>query len=185
MEERPIDLAAIAEKVNSSPGSWKARVPSKFENMSRRDIKKMMGTVVDPDWVVRAPEVKTYNASESNQVIPPTFDSSATWPLCPNILWARDQSNCGSCWAHGTTEAFEDRLCIASGGNTNVKLSVSDTAGCCDQGQCLSFGCGGGQAALPWRWFKSVGVSTGGGYGDTEFCYAYTMAPCCHHVGAP
>merc|ERR1712166_799907 len=93
----------------------------------------------------------------------------------------RDQSNCGSCWAHGTTEAYNDRLCIKSDGAFTNQLSVSDTTGCCNFIQCQSMGCNGGQVGTPWKWFTKKGVVTGGDYGDGKLCYDYTMAKCNHH----
>ena len=42
----------------------------------------------------------------------------------PNI---RDQSSCGSCWAFGSTEAFNDRRCIATG--DTMSMSVEDNHG--------------------------------------------------------
>jgi len=182
MDERPIDLTHIIEEINSNPNStWKASEQARFSGMSRRQIKKMMGTVVDPEWVVRAPTVKRSNAS--NQAPPQSFDTAVNWPECDSlILFARDQSDCGSCWAHGTTEAFNDRKCIATGGADTNMLSVSDTAGCCGAKNCLSFDCNGGQVATPWKWFKDVGVVSGGPYGDNQWCYAYTMPECAHHV---
>jgi cathepsin B len=183
MNDRPIDLEEIANKINSNPNStWTARMPTKFEGKSRAAIKKMMGTVVDPQWVIRAPELSPYNnASAENQTIPTNFDAQANWGGCPLITWARDQSDCGSCWAHGTTEAFNDRYCIATNGSVQQPFSVADTAGCCSS-TCLSFDCNGGQVATPWKWFKNTGVVSGGGYGNNNFCYAYTMPECAHHV---
>ena len=185
LEERPIDLSAHVAHVNSNPNSsWKAELPKRFEGMSRKEIKRMMGTVVDPDWVVRAPQVKTATPN----AVPANFNSAENWPACSNtIMFSRDQSNCGSCWAHGTTEAFNDRYCIATIASTGGVgyqglLSTADTAGCCDGNKCLSFDCNGGQVATPWRWFKTQGVVTGGGFGNDTYCYAYTMPECAHHV---
>ena len=87
----------------------------------------------------------------------------------------RDQANCGSCWAHGTTEAFNDRKCIAEDGAFTELLSVSDTTGCCNFLQCQSMGCNGGQVATPWKWFTRKGVVSGGDFGDDKLCYDYTM----------
>lgn len=182
MDERPIDLSHIVDQINSNPNStWVASEQSRFSNMNRRQIRKMMGTVVDPDWVVRAPVVKR---STANQTAPPTdFNAAQKWPECDSlILFARDQSDCGSCWAHGTTEAFNDRNCIATGGADQSMFSVADTAGCCGAKNCLSFDCNGGQVATPWKWFVNTGVVSGGPYGDNQWCYAYTMPECAHHV---
>jgi len=182
LEDRPIDLASIVDTINSNPNSsWKANVSARFAGMSRKQVKRMMGTVVDPDWVVRAPDVKR---STSNQAVPPqNFDASVNWPNCANLItWARDQSDCGSCWAHGTTEAFNDRMCIATNGSFQKYLSTADTAACCDGNKCLSFDCNGGQVATPWRWFKNTGVVTGGPYGQGTYCFDYTMPECAHHV---
>lgn len=142
-----------------------------------------MGTVVDPDWTIKShAKVNDFNSND----LPVNFDAREAWPACETTInHIRDQSNCGSCWAHGTTEAFNDRLCISTGGNFIELLSVSDTTGCCGTVACQSFGCNGGQIGTPWKWFSNTGVVTGGDYGDDYFCYAYTMAECAHHVTAP
>merc|ERR1712232_268482 len=91
----------------------------------------------------------------------------------------------GSCWAFGSTEAFNDRHCIATG--SKVKLSVEDTTANCGFLSCFSQGCNGGQPGQAWNWFKSHGVVTGGDYFDInkgDTCAPYEFQPCAHHVPA-
>ena len=182
MEERPLDLAAHIEKVNSNPNStWVAGVNSKFEGASLKEIKSLMGTVVDPEWAIRLPEADFPELVTDDT--PAEFDARTNWPECNSVInHVRDQSNCGSCWAHGTTEALNDRICIATGGAYTTLLSVADTTGCCNERECSSMGCNGGQVGTPWKWFESTGVVTGGDYGSTGTCYNYTMEQCAHHV---
>ena len=149
-----------------------------------KEVKRLMGTVVDPDWVIRGP-VKQTNEIFSDSIAE-SFDARTAWPECETVInHVRDQANCGSCWAHGTTEALNDRICVATGGNFTTLLSVADTTGCCNGSQCFSFGCNGGQVGTPWAWFKRQGVVTGGDYGSTGTCYNYTMPQCAHHVTVP
>jgi cathepsin B len=184
MAEQPLDLSAHIEAVNSNATSnWVAGVNSKFEGASLKEVKMLMGTVVDPLWTIANGKVKE---EFSNADVPDTFDSRTNWPECESVInHIRDQSNCGSCWAHGTTEALNDRICISSGGTFTTLLSVSDTTGCCNFIHCASMGCNGGQVGSPWDWFKNTGVVTGGDKGDTGMCYNYTMDRCAHHVDDP
>ena len=179
--EMPIDLHHHINLVNNNPRStWTAGVNDKFEGASLKEVRQIMGTIVDPEWTLDAPE-KHFN--NTNADLPETFDARTQWPECESVInHVRDQANCGSCWAHGTTEALNDRLCIASGGSFTTLLSVSDTTACCNALKCGSFGCNGGQVGTPWSWFKSNGVVTGGDYGDGTRCYDYTMPKCAHHV---
>jgi len=104
-----------------------------------------------------------------SESLPESFDPRDQWPQCKDVIdHTRDQSNCGSCWAHGTTEAFNDRLCIKTGSTT--LLSTADTTGCCGFLSCFSMGCNGGQIGTPWAWFQHTGVVTGGDYGDNSQC---------------
>jgi cathepsin B len=181
LNEAPVDFDSIVEYVNNSKkATWTAKNHDKFNGASLAEIRKTLGTVVDPKWTIKAHN-KTYDTS--NVVFPENFDARTAWPECePVINHVRDQANCGSCWAHGTTEALNDRMCIATGGAFQTLLSVADTAACCNGSQCFSFGCNGGQVATPWAWFKKTGVVSGGDFGDNEFCYDYTMPKCAHHV---
>jgi hypothetical protein len=185
VEEQPLQLGAHIEAVNSNPKStWVAGVNEKFEGASLKEIKQILGTVVDPDWTITG-HVKEFSGVTADD-LPVNFDARTNWPECESVInHVRDQANCGSCWAHGTTEALEDRTCIASKGSFTKLLSVSDTTACCGATQCMSFGCNGGQVGTPWSWFTRKGVVTGGDFGDNELCYDYTMPKCAHHVTDP
>ena len=181
-EEQPLDLSVHVEAVNSNPNStWVAGTNDKFEGASLKEIKSLMGTIVDPDWAIIQPARD--DARVLNDDIAASFDAREQWPECETVInHVRDQSNCGSCWAHGTTEALNDRICISTGGNFTTLLSVADTTACCGFLQCQSMGCNGGQVGTPWNWFKNSGVVTGGDFGSTGTCYNYTMEQCAHHV---
>lgn len=143
--------------INTTQSSWTAGVNDKFKDHTNDDVKKYLGAIIDKDIYIRPP-VKEVLLAET---IPASFDPRVQWPQCSEVIdHTRDQSNCGSCWAHGTTEAFNDRMCIKNGFKT--LLSVADTTACCGFLSCFSQGCNGGQIGTPWNWFKSTGVVTGG-----------------------
>ena len=176
MEEEPIDWSV---HINTPKDTWVSGVNEKFEGASLKEVKSILGAIVDPKWRITLPEKHFYEDVE----VPAEFDSRTQWPDCePVINHIRDQANCGSCWAHGTTEALNDRACIASKGKITDLYSVADTTGCCGFLACQSMGCNGGQVGTPWNWFEKKGVVTGGDYGDGQLCYDYTMPQCAHHV---
>ena len=145
-----------------------------------------MGTIVDKDWVVRLPpkpELMVVSDAEGYGAFTETFDARTGFPYCESVIGhVRDQSNCGSCWAFGTTEALNDRTCIMVSGVDVPYFSTADTTACCNGQACDSFGCNGGQVGTPWSWFMSTGVVTGGAQGEDKLCYDYTMPECAHHV---
>jgi len=170
----------IAARVNAGGASWSAQAPSKFATVE--DVKPFLGAILrsDDDFKAQAKEV----SDVPNVDIPAEFDVRTAFPDCAEVSGnIRDQSSCGSCWAFGSTEAFNDRYCIATG--NKVKFSVEDTTANCGFLQCFSMGCNGGQPGLAWDWFQSEGVVTGGDYSDIgkgDTCAPYSLAPCAHHV---
>jgi cathepsin B len=80
----------------------------------------MLGTFIVP----------VNKAYPQGQVVatPTNFDARTQWP---NYIHAvRDQQQCGSCWAFGASEAFSDRIAIATNGKINVVLSPEDLVSC-------------------------------------------------------
>lgn len=86
------------------------------------------------------------HTADNDDDIPANFDAREAFPECASIIGrVRDQSDCGSCWAFASTEAFNDRRCIAGmggdGGEASADqllvLSAEDTTACC-----YGFSCG-------------------------------------------
>eukprot|EP00041_Stephanoeca_diplocostata_P011538 m.190980 g.190980 ORF g.190980 m.190980 type:complete len:339 (+) comp18580_c0_seq1:82-1098(+) len=175
----------IVAKVNQANTTWKAADPShRFGSLE--DVAVTCGTFLKgtPNYV----DMKLPLAAEEfldSYNVPDTFDSRTQWPDCKVIAKIRDQSACGSCWAFGSTEAFEDRRCVAT--KEDVEFSTEDTAGCCSGFECgMSQGCNGGQPSAALEWMSKVGVVTGGDFYDntteTAGCSKYALQPCAHHV---
>jgi cathepsin B len=162
----------IAEHVNSLKTTWTAQEPGKFDSVE--DVVPYLGAFLPGDEQYDEPEVRDFPAI--NTEIPTSFDAREQWPSCTGMAEVKDQSACGSCWAFGSADSFQDRACVATG--KDVRYSADDTAFCSNAGM----GCNGGNSA--WNWFVSSGVVTGGLYQDTSFCRPYSFAPCAHHVPA-
>merc|ERR1712151_1275431 len=172
----------IAARVNSVGASWTAQAPTKFASVE--DVKPFLGTILKGEEGYKPMDKEV--SEVPNVDIPADFDVRTAFPDCAEVSGnIRDQSSCGSCWAFGSTEAFNDRHCIATG--SKVKFSVEDTTANCGFLQCFSMGCNGGQPGQAWNWFKNKGVVTGGDYfdiGSGDTCAPYSLAPCAHHVPA-
>jgi cathepsin B len=182
----------LVDAINAlEKNTWKAAISPRFATATAADIRVLLGTrmrgmpgYVEPTGL----EVKTTFATPLH-AIPESFDARDAWPQCAGIIGhVRDQSSCGSCWAMASTEAMNDRSCIA-GGDTKTLLSPEDTLSCCKGLTCnFSMGCDGGQPVGAWHWFQHSGVATGGDYVDrntSASCKPYPFPSCAHHTTPP
>lgn len=177
---------AIIKEVNALKTTWTAGVSPRFANATRAHVKALLGTIMPGEEGYYEPPMQKTLFGVSVDVIPDSFDVRTAWPECAAITGrVRDQSNCGSCWAFGSTEAYNDRNCIANGDTTTV-FSPEDTAACCSGLKCaFSMGCNGGQPSGAWGWFTKSGVSSGLDYADVgagTSCKPYTLQSCAHHT---
>ena len=161
----PPRLVEVAKEVNSLHTTWVAN-----EAIPTRDYTQYLGALEGKTLPVKNIAVR--------KDLPESFDAAENWPECPSLKEIRDQSVCGSCWAFGAAEAATDRLCIATKGANQDRLSEEDLLACCDT---CGFGCEGGFPSTAWHWFHMNGVTTGGEYGTTNWCNAYAFPKCEHH----
>ena len=73
------------------------------------------------------------------------------------------QGSCGSCWVWAATDTIADRLCIASQGHIQTRLSPWHLLQCCGLGDCadgiIDFGgCAGGDVWSVWRFYTERGI---------------------------
>jgi len=178
----------MIDEINAMKTTWTAGVNTKFANATVADVKKLLGTILPGEEGYFEPPMEK-RLFASTGAIPDSFDVREAWPQCAGITGrVRDQSDCGSCWAFGSTEAFNDRNCIANGDTTTV-FSPEDTVSCCSGVSCaFSMGCNGGQPSGAWGWFTKTGVSSGLDYADVgkgTSCKPYSMQSCAHHTTPP
>jgi cathepsin B len=156
--DHPIN-SDIVHEIRTKTSAWRTHEPSEnpLKHWTMEEIKARLGTIVQgPVEGIPAPRF-------SNDEPPKSFDSRDKWGNCVHAI--RDQAKCGSCWAFAASEAFSDRICIASAGKTDVILSPEDLVAC----DGWNMGCNGG--ILPWAW--SYLTNTGA---VTDACFPYSSA---------
>ena len=161
----PPRLVEVAKRVNSLKTTWIAN-----EAIPTRDYSKLIG-------LLKSGKKLPVKNIVIRKDLPESFDAAENWPECPSLKEIRDQSECGSCWAFGVAEVATDRLCIATKGVNQDRLSAEDLLTCCKE--CGD--CDGGSPDEPWHWLHTTGVTTGGEYGTTNWCNAYAFPKCEHH----
>jgi len=167
-EITPVVTGDLIQEANHLQNTWVSGHNDKFDGMTIAQAKKLMGTFLDgPKPVVMNP---VYDPS----AVPDSFDARTQWPECPSVALVRDQSACGSCWAFGSTEAFNDRRCISTKDTTII--SAADVLSCC--GFSCGDGCDGGYPDMAWSYFKRTGSVT-------DKCLPYPFPACAHHVVSP
>eukprot|EP01015_Nassula_variabilis_P002938 TRINITY_DN1177_c0_g1_i1.p1 TRINITY_DN1177_c0_g1~~TRINITY_DN1177_c0_g1_i1.p1 ORF type:complete len:263 (+),score=64.33 TRINITY_DN1177_c0_g1_i1:91-879(+) len=133
-------------------------IRDRFQGMNNEQLKSFLGTKLQPFQNV--PKV-SYSHLLQYTKIPESFDSRERWGKL--IHPVRDQARCGSCWAFGASEAFSDRLAIASEGKIDVVLSPQYSVSCDDN----NMGCNGGYLEQAWEFFQYKGI-------PSDECVPYT-----------
>ncbi|KAF4664983.1 hypothetical protein FOL47_004851 [Perkinsus chesapeaki] len=188
-ETRPVLLRSLVDEINGKQNTWTASMEQKrLKGATVQDVKRLCGTLMDAK---EALEEKVF-LNEELQDLPGSFDTREAFPACKDIIGhVRDQSDCGSCWAFAPTEAFNDRLCIRTGGAFQQLLSPGHMIACCRWPEYESHGCVSGDDLSGWLWLNVQGVVSGGDYvakdkmEESDGCWPYNFPKCAHHMVSP
>lgn len=83
---------------------------------------------------------------------------------CTMMLNQHIPQYCGSCWAHGTISALQDRIKIArKAQGVDIQLSIQHVLNCGSK----AGSCNGGDANSVYQWIKDIGDKTGSGVSYT------------------
>jgi cathepsin B len=158
---------SFAEYLNNrSNGTWEADIESPFIGMTYDDL-----LAIRDNDMLRIPEnLSAFEGQSLNGPVPESFDLRNQYRSC--ILAPYAQKECFGCWSFASTRVLSERLCIATKGKTNVRLSMQYPISCMSNG-------GGCQATYVVDAFKFL--ETDGTL--TYNCYPYKsekgVAPPC------
>ena len=146
---------------NSNPASTWTAGKTPFSDMTVDEFSAMMGdnpkpTEYKPTLVAEWPlQAEWERMTAANITFPEWFDPRHRWHWCPTLSQIRDQGMCGSCWAHGVTEALSDRYCTMA--NITTSFSAHDVSFCCKG---CGAGCGGGDPEKALKYLNATGAFT-------------------------
>jgi cathepsin B len=164
-----IDFHSIVTRINADKRStWTATLPSDRDIHRANDL---IGGYIP--YTGTPPMTKTF---ATRVQVPDQYDARLAHPFCPSIRRIRDQCGCGSCFAFGSIEAFEDRICIHN--KKNITLSAEDIISCHND---ENMSCQGGNPIAVWQNIFAGRKAGDGAIQDS--CYPYTIptCPCNHH----
>jgi len=134
----------------------KEPAPRKSEVLSREETEKL-GVV----WRGNSSDAPSHLTLEA----PETYPTDFTWcnkdgvNYCSSSLNQHIPQYCGSCWAHGSVSALQDRIRIArKNQGIDIQLSVQHMLNCGGVGSCH-----GGTVDGPYQWIKEISDKTGSG----------------------
>jgi hypothetical protein len=139
------EIEAIQKKIDEKGYHWTAGRTSVME-LSPEERQNLRG-LVKPEWYDDWYKGAKKLTAPPEAYFPPVFD----WRDSAGVTPAKNQKNCGSCWAFGALGALEAMAKIYGG--TELDLSEQQILSCKSYG----WGCGGGWMGTCYELFLEYG----------------------------
>ncbi|KAI6236556.1 Cysteine proteinase [Aphelenchoides besseyi] len=177
---KPLISPAFVNLINNNKKKlFVARRYVRFENLTRTELSKFLGTAIEQTRSNRRKRsVNSVSPPPDASTIPTTFDVRNKWPQCSSVFnRVAGRNVCGSCFAIATTSVLSDRRCIRSNGSLTLPLSAWDVISCCPQCRADDTnGCNGGWPTKVFDFYDETGIVTGGDY-QGKGCKPYIVSP--------
>ncbi|XP_057381634.1 uncharacterized protein LOC130704185 [Daphnia carinata] len=132
---------SMIEAHNSNPNSTYQMEHNRFSVMDDEQMKKYLGAILP------TPSSSQTYLKFAVKALPSFVDHRQHWCMQP----AKDQGDCGSCWAFSATSVVEFGHCLLRG--TKVALSEQQLVDC-DRS---NYACGKGNVARTWMYIANAG----------------------------
>jgi len=148
------------KEVQAPAPEKKEKEPRKSEVLSREET-EALGVV----WMGNSSKSSSHLTLEEPEAYPDEFSWCNTngANYCSASLNQHIPQYCGSCWAHGSVSALQDRIRIArKNQGVPIQLSVQHLLNCGGVGSCH-----GGTIVGPYQWLQEISDKTGSGISYT------------------
>ena len=162
----PEELATVQERIQSSGAKWQAAETS-ISQLPAEQRRMHLGLVKGSSSIpAGAPAPAATAATKAPATLPATLDYNVPAPgnTYGYVTPIRDQGNCGSCWAFGTTATLESQYLMSTNGAGQPTLNLSEQIllSCSTAGTCY-----GGYHDQASNYILSTGL-------PLSSCYPYT-----------
>ncbi len=136
----PEELATVQERIQSSGARWQAAETS-ISQLPAEQRRMRLGLVKGSSSIpAGAPAPAATAATKAPATPPATLDYNVPAPgnTYGYVTPIRDQGNCGSCWAFGTTATLESQYLMSTNGAGQPTLNLSEQIllSCSNAGTC-------------------------------------------------
>jgi cathepsin B len=159
---RPLIHSDTVDFVNNQKKGWRAYNHPRFQGVTMERAGTFLGLSSVPVSESVAPEARTLKRAVTQTTLPAEYDFRTQWPQC--VQPVRDQQGCGGCWAFAASNVFGTRLCVATGGETNIVMSPQYPISC----DTVDKGCNGGTLPGAWNFFAVNGEVVDSAYKFTS-----------------